>query len=380
MPTNRHRGCSVRVLPVAFTLALVSALGPVPAQRSAADAPVGVLGTAQLVANGDPAKRITLVLLGDGYTAAELPRFRSQAAAVWRALTQVEPFRSYQRFFDVRRVDVVSRQSGLRAGSPLGMRFGCEGIDRLLCADDRAVAHYAGGSGGPEYLLALANSAGYGGEGGDDGLATLAAGSPDAALIVQHEMGHTVGALGDEYDAAPADDSFPNVSAADGESILQHRVKWWRWLGAADPTGGTVGTYRSGNGMYRPTRESIMRTLGGAYNLPCREALIESFYRQVGPVDGAEPAPGPVTGAVPLRVLPIRLVGARQLAVRWQVDGRPAPAAAVHGTRLDPARLGLAPGSRAEVSATVQDTTPWLRDEAFRSARMTATVTWEVQL
>jgi hypothetical protein len=52
----------------------------------------------------------------------------------------------------------------------------------------------------------------------------------------------------------------------------------------------------------------------------------------------------------------------------------------VHGTRLDPARLGLAPGSRAEVSATVQDTTPWLRDEAFRSARMTATVTWEVQL
>jgi hypothetical protein len=122
-----------------------------------------------------------------------------------------------------------------------------------------------------------------------------------------------------------------------------------------------------------------MRTLGGTYNLPCREALIESLYRQVGPIDRAEPAPQAVVGRGPLQVFPIRLTGARQLTVRWQVDGRPAPAAAVHGTRLDTARLGLPPGSRAEVSATVQDTTPWLRDEAFRSARMTATVTWTVQ-
>ena len=376
MPPTRSG--SLRTLTAA--LALVSLLALVPGQPSAAAdraAPPGLVGTEQLVNNGDPANRITLVLVGDGYTAAELPRFHDQAAAVWRALTQVEPFRSYQRFFNVRRVDVVSPRSGLRAGSPLGMHFGCDGIQRLLCADDRAVSRYTGGSGGHDYVLALANSSDYGGEGGD-GTATLSAGSPDAALIVQHEMGHSLGALGDEYSSAPADPGYPNLSSEDAASMRLHRTKWWRWLGAADPTGGTVGAYRSGNGLYRPTRDSIMRTLGGVYNLPCREALIEALYRQVRPIDRAEPEPGPVTGPVLLRVFPAPLTGPRRPAVSWRVDGRPAPAGAVRGGVLDTSLLGLEPGRQAEVSATVQDRTPWLRDEAFRADRMTATVSWTI--
>jgi hypothetical protein len=337
----------------------------------------GLVGSRQLVSNGDPARRITIVLIGDGYTAAELPRYRSQAAAVWRALVQVEPFRSYQRFFDVTRLDVVSPRSGLRAGSPLGMHFGCDGIARLLCADAGAVDRYAGRSGGRQYVVALANSDSYGGEGGD-GLATLAAGSPDAAQIVQHEFGHSIGALGDEYDAAPSDAGFPNLSAVDAATMRREQLKWWRWLGAADPTGGTVGAYPSGNGLYRPTRDSIMRTLGGGYNLPSREALIEALYRQVWPIDRAQPAPGVVSGTGTLRVLPVPLVGPRQLAVDWTVDGRPAPARAVVGDRLDTSRLGLASGQWAQIGATVEDTTPWLRDEAFRRSRMTGTVSWAV--
>lgn len=331
-----------------------------------------------VVDNGDPAKRITLVLLGDGYTAADLPRYRAQAAAVWQALTAVEPFRSYQHFFDVRRVDVVSPQSGLRQGSPLGMHFGCDGIARLLCADDAAVAAKAGAPAGPQYVLALADSDRYGGEGGGP-TTTLAAGSPDASKIIQHEMGHTVGGLGDEYDAAPADSSFPNLSPRDAAAMRADRVKWWRWLGAADPSGGTVGAYRSGNGLYRPTRDSVMRTLGGVYNLPSREAIIESIYRQVSPIDHAEPAPGVVDGRPKLQVFPVPLVGGRRLQVTWQLDGHPAPATAVGGDSLDPGRLGLLPGATGVVSATVRDTTPWLRDEAFRASRMTGTVSWNVR-
>lgn len=331
-----------------------------------------------VVDNGDPAKRITLVLLGDGYTAADLPRYRAQAAAVWQALTAVEPFRSYQHFFDVRRVDVVSPQSGLRQGSPLGMHFGCDGLARLLCADDAAVASRAGTRAGPHYILALADSDRYGGEGGG-ATTTLAAGSPDASKIIQHEMGHTVGGLGDEYDCAPADSSFPNLSSEGATAMRADRVKWWRWLGAADPSGGTVGAYRSGNGLYRPTRDSVMRTLGGVYNLPSREAIIESIYRQVSPVDHVEPAAGAVAGLPKLRVFPMPLAGGRRLQVTWQLDGHPAPTAAVSGDSLDAGRLGLLPGATSVVSATVRDETPWLRDEAFRANSMTRTVSWNVR-
>ena len=384
VPTRALVSTRALVLPVALLLAALVGLAPPPAASAAPRAAgpglpavAGLVGSHQLVSNGDPARRITIVLVGDGYTAAELPRYHAQAAAVWRALIQVEPFRSYQRFFNVTRLDVVSRQSGLRAGSPLGMRFGCDGIPRLLCADDQAVGRYAGRSGGRQYVVALANSDSYGGEGGD-GLATLSAGSPDAARIVQHEFGHCVGALGDEYDAAPANADFPNLSADDAGTMRREQLKWWRWLGAADPTGGTVGAYPSGNGLYRPTRDSIMRTLGGVYNLPSREALIEALYRQVWPIDRTWPAPGVVRGTRPLRVFPLPLVGPRQLAVDWTVDGRPAPARAVDGDRLDTSRLGLAPGQWAEVGATVEDTTSWLRDEPFRRSRMTGAVSWAV--
>ncbi|MHA6761465.1 M64 family metallopeptidase [Streptacidiphilus sp. PAMC 29251] len=365
------------LLSLLLLLSLVTGFGQARAAAPPRPAPAASGGTV-LVDNGDPAKRITLVLMGDGYTAAQLPAFRAQAASVWKALTAVEPFRTYQHFFDVRRVDVVSPRPGLKPGSPLGMHFGCEGMARLLCADDGAVARLAGGSGGPQYPIALADSAAYGGEGGD-GTTTLAAGSPDAAQIVQHEMGHTVGALGDEYDAAPGDAGYPNLSATGAAAMRATRQKWWRWLGAADPTGGTVGAYRSANGLYRPTRDSIMRTLGGVYNLPSREAIIESIYRQVWLIDRTSPAPGAVRGRPWLQVVPIPLAGARQLQVSWRVDGQAAPAGAVRGNRLDTAALGLAPGDWAEVSATVTDTTPWVRDEAFRRLRMTGTVSWTVR-
>ncbi|WP_042407305.1 M64 family metallopeptidase [Streptacidiphilus carbonis] len=360
------------VLSVSVLLMVLALLARGPARAAAAGS--GTL----VVNNGDPGKRITLVLLGDGYTAADLPRFREQAAAVWQALTEVEPFRTYQHFFDVRRVDVVSPQSGLHRGSPLGMHFGCDGIARLLCADDSAVAGHAGEPSGPQYTLALADSTEYGGEGGG-ATTTLAAGSPDAAQIIQHEMGHTVGALGDEYDSAPADSSYPNLSSKGAGAMRADRVKWWRWLGAADPSGGTVGAYRSGNGLYRPTKDSIMRTLGGVYNLPSREAIIESVYRQVSPVDHVAPAAGTVAGLPKLQVFPLALAGGRRLQVSWRVDGRPAPAAAVSGDTLDPTRLGIGPGRTCTVAVTVRDTTPWVRDEAFRAGSMTRTVTWSLR-
>ncbi len=368
---------SPRLSVLSAVLALAAVVALAPGRPAAAVAPTGVLDSRPLVSNGDPAHRITLVLLGDGYTAAELPAYRAEATAVWRALTAIEPFRTYQRFLDVQRVDLASPASGLRSGSPLGMHFGCGGVARLLCADEGAVARYAGPAAGSRCLLALGNTSRYGGEGGG-GMATLAAGSPQADRILQHEMGHAIGGLGDEYDAAPADAGPPNLAGQDADTMRRERVKWWRWLGAADPGGGPVGAYRSGNGLYRPTRDSVMRTLGGVYNLPSREALIEAFYRQVRPIDRSTPDADAVELGAQLQVFPVPLVGARQLAVAWTVDGRPAPARAVADNRLDTSRLGLAPGGRAQVEATVQDTTPWVRDEDFRRVRMTERVDWTV--
>jgi hypothetical protein len=349
----------------------------------------GAAPTVDIRRTGAPANRITLVLLGDGYTAEQQELFRRQADLAWQSLMDIEPFRSYEGFFNIRRVEVVSPSSGIaesaesdesdRSDSPLGMHFWCEGTARLLCADETATARYAGAGEGPQYLIALANSKEYGGAGGT-GVTTLAGGNPDAGRIIQHEIGHTVGDLGDEYDSAPADADYPNLSTVDAEEMRQGQQKWWRWLGAQSPEGGgVIGAYRSANGVYRPTADSVMRTLGGSYNLPSREAIIKQIYQRVGPTDPPVPAAGEVTGRPRLAVRPLRLTGARQLTVEWRVDGRVVESQADDRSWLDTVGLAVPAGGSVTVTATVRDDTDWLRDEAFREQRMTRTVTWQLR-
>ncbi|MDH6143248.1 hypothetical protein P3T35_005277 [Kitasatospora sp. GP30] len=357
---------------------------PGSAAQSARLRGLGAAPTVDIRRTGDPANRITLVLLGDGYTEAQQGLFQQQADQTWHAVMAIEPFHSYQGFFNIRRVDLVSDTPGIaesdtrgqRPGTPLGMHFWCDGTARLLCADESATARYAGSGGGPQYLIALANSTEYGGAGGT-GVTTLAGGSPDAGRIIQHEIGHTVGELGDEYDSAPGDSDYPNLSDRGADAMRHDHTKWWRWLGAESPDGGgVVDTYRSANGTYRPTSDSVMRTLGGSYNLPSREAIIEQIYRRVSPLDGVDPVPGQLSGHPRLTVHPLELAGGRHLEVEWRVDGHTVSSPAPDHTWFEPAVLGLQPGQRSTVTATVRDTTDWVRDEAFRARHMTRTVTW----
>ncbi|MFC8451979.1 M64 family metallopeptidase [Kitasatospora sp. NPDC057223] len=388
---------STAVLPAALELAGPSPFGSIGAPADRAVPPhsvqradlhaVGVAPTVDIRRTGDPADRITLVLLGDGYTADQQDLFRQEADRAWRSLMEIEPFRSYQGFFNIRRVEVVSPVSGIsedeshdqKGATPLGMHFWCDGTARLLCADEAAAARYAGEGEGPQYLIALANSTEYGGAGGT-GVTTLAGGSPDAGRIIQHEIGHTVGDLGDEYDSAPDDADYPNLALENADEMRRKQVKWWRWLGAQSPDGGgTVGAYRSANGIYRPTPDSVMRTLGGTYNLPSREAIIEQIYRRVGPTDSPLPPAGEVTGRPLLQARPLPLAGSRQLQVDWRVDGVPLDPQPADRGSLDTARLTVEPGRTVTVSAVVRDTTDWVRDEGFRDRYMTRTVSWTLR-
>src|SRR4051812_38749824 len=57
---------------------------------------------------GPPANHIDLVIMGDGYTAAEQRLFHQHALAKWQRIKQTEPFKEYARYFNVWLVDVVS--------------------------------------------------------------------------------------------------------------------------------------------------------------------------------------------------------------------------------------------------------------------------------
>ncbi|RKT20142.1 IgA peptidase M64 [Streptomyces sp. 1114.5] len=377
------------------------AVSPFLAVRPQGVAPVqGDGDVTPLVRNGDPATKLDVVVIGDGYSAQEQEKFRTDAAEKWREVTAVEPYATYRGLFNVWAVSAVSPESGV-TGDPdqatvrhtaLGSYFWCDGVERLLCVDEKAVERYAAKAPQADLVLVVANSAKYGGAGyndvksplGYEGIATVAGGNAKSGQIAVHETGHSLGKLADEYaydgqgtyqGAEPAE---PNISTLTADRMRQQGSKWSRWLGQATPDGGTVGTYEGGGyyptGLYRPTENSIMRSLGREFNLPGREAMIAGFYRHATPLTSPTAEGSWLTGADRLAVdLPVP--GTR---LRWYLDGRELVALRDR-TALELADLKLTgPRWRPHLlTAVATDPTPDVADPALRT-NLTASLTWPV--
>lgn len=155
---------------------------------------------------GEPSHKVDLLLLGDGYTAEECPRFEQQARRLMEALFEVSPFSERRDDFNVWGLcppateSGVSRPStGIHRRSPLGATYDAFGSERYVLSFEnrrwREVAAWA-----PyDVVEILVNSETYGG-GGIFGLySTAAAGSDWAEYLFIHEFGHHFAALADEY-------------------------------------------------------------------------------------------------------------------------------------------------------------------------------------
>ncbi|MBZ5721247.1 MAG: IgA Peptidase M64 [Acidobacteriia bacterium] len=156
--------------------------------------------------SGDPAKKVDLVILGDGYTAAERSKFENDARRMTELLFGTSPFREHRWDFNVWGLcpaadeSGISRpSSGLHRHNPLGTTYDTFDVERyILTTDNRAlrdVASYA-----PyEFIEIMVNGKTYGGGGIFNQYATVAVDSEWAAYLFVHEFAHHFAALADEY-------------------------------------------------------------------------------------------------------------------------------------------------------------------------------------
>jgi hypothetical protein len=107
-------------LVVAAALFAVSGLLGYPILR--AQAPAQALPGARVVPiqiTGDPAARFSMVVMGDGYTEADMPKYRAHLDKHLNVLWSIEPFRSYRNYINVYSVEVVSpSRHHVRSRSP----------------------------------------------------------------------------------------------------------------------------------------------------------------------------------------------------------------------------------------------------------------------
>ena len=193
----------------------------------------------EIQSSGDPQTKVDLLLLGDGYTAAECKStFLPQTRRLSTALFAEEPFKSRRRDFNVWGLCPASAQSGVASPSrgifrrtPIGAAYDAFATERyILTFENRAWRDIAAWA--PyEYVVILTNGDTYGGGGLYNVYSTAAAGNDFADYLFIHEFGHHFAGLADEYYTSPVAYEPPerifepwpaNVTAATDPA----RVKW----------------------------------------------------------------------------------------------------------------------------------------------------------
>ncbi len=156
--------------------------------------------------NGPAAEKVDILVIGEGYTAREIPKFHRDVQRLLPALFAEEPFRSRKSDFNVRALDLPAPESGVNrpnAGTfrrtPLSAEYNIFDSERyVLTLDNRALRDAA--SAAPyEFIEILVNDKTYGGGGIFNDQATASVDSAFSPYVFVHEFGHHFAALADEY-------------------------------------------------------------------------------------------------------------------------------------------------------------------------------------
>jgi hypothetical protein len=178
-----------------------------PADRTVDDArPPSPGPVIALQESGDPAWKLDLLLLGDGYPASERAKFEADARRLLEALFRHEPFRSRRADFNVWGLVPPSDDAGVsrpltgrHRRTRIGATYDAFGSERyVLTFENRSLRDVA--SFAPYDALAiLVNGETYGGGGIFNLYTTVAAGSRFSEYVFVHELGHSLAGLADEY-------------------------------------------------------------------------------------------------------------------------------------------------------------------------------------
>lgn len=318
-------------------------------------------------------QRINVVILGDGFTESELPKFDTEARKFAAFFLDYSPFTAYRDYFNLYSIRVPSNESGAtnpgtapdrNPSQPVGTKdtyfgssFGTANIDRLVAITKYEAFTNVMAQNFPSYDLAvvIVNSPYYGGSGG--GIATFTL-HESASLIGVHEIGHTFSFLTDEYWAGAA---FGNETANQTRDTNPATIKWKKWLnqfniGIFQHTGDAAAAE-----WYKPTSNNcLMEVLNRPFCAVCREATSNRILQLVKSVETVQPAPDSrvVVGAESARFqLGLLLPRPNTLRVQWRLNGalldQKAAQLSVSNSQL--------PEAVNELSVSVLDTTEYIR-------------------
>lgn len=272
-----------------------------PSQHSGnPDAPTAARHTTtplKLHFQGDIHKKVDVVIVPEGYGPADSTKLRIDLKRFCRFLLRQEPFASRRNDFNVWGIPLTGEASGItdpnngiKVNSLVGASYNTFGADRYLMTMHLFQLHDAIGDTPCDHIVIMANSDTYGG-GGIYNFYAMCSLSNMAALVLPHELGHSMGGLADEY--VDEDLSYGGTHCQDAEptepniTSLKDFDKKWKALLPNDtpiPTpenstvpqteNGPIGVYEGAGyrpkGLYRPTQHCMMRNFAPFCPICCQ--------------------------------------------------------------------------------------------------------------
>jgi len=156
--------------------------------------------------NGDPKEKVDLLILGDGYSAADRKRFEDDAKRMTAVLFEAEPFKSRKKDFNVWAITLPSAESGVNRpraedfrNTPLSVSYNIFDSERYALTRDNKTMRRVAAQAPYEFVEILINEKQYGGGGIFNFQATASVGAGYANYLFVHEFGHHFAGLADEY-------------------------------------------------------------------------------------------------------------------------------------------------------------------------------------
>ncbi len=278
---------------------------------------------------GSSANRVDMLIVGDGYTAAQQPKFISDVQDMVDSFFYISPYAEYANFVNVRALFVASAQAGadhppyvagcstmdagrtccgdsqmqwdplrgMMVDTAFGATYCIQNLHRLMGINYAAVA--AAAAAAPEYdkIMVLVNDTTYGGAGGSFTVVSM---SPDSVGVARHEYGHSFARLADEYESPypgypPCSDRGSGYSCEDNVTDVTARdqIKWRFWFSPTTPIptvpqwdpayANVVGLFEGARylstGIYRSGQNCIMRYHYAPFCQVPSQIYVLRFYR-----------------------------------------------------------------------------------------------------
>jgi hypothetical protein len=244
----------------------------------------GGLKRLKLHHSGPPASSLDIVILGDGYEAWQMDKYRQDARRFAEALLLHPPFSKLADRINIWGVESPSRQSGVdepRKGifrdTALSMSFNTFGSARYLMTEDNQAVRDVAANAPYDAIYIMANTSRYGGGGIFNLYSSFVSDNEYDEYVFVHEFGHSFAGLADEYYTSEVayNDMYPrgvepwepNITA----QTRRQRIKWRDLIGPRTPVptpehdprfSDRVGLFEgagySAKGLYRPAVDCKM--------------------------------------------------------------------------------------------------------------------------